>query len=57
MNTDNVKEVLLKKCVEESFNYAKSGPMDGQEHWYEKNMKKEFKDIYQMYQLKTGVGL
>ena len=70
MNTDNVKEVLLKKCVEESFNYANSGPMDGEDHWYEKNMKKEFKDVcdavrenqehgdnYQMYQLKTGVGL
>ena len=69
VDTNNLKKVLLKKCVEEAFNYAKSGPMDGQEHWYETNMKKEFKDVcdavrenqddddnYQLIQLKTGVG-
>jgi hypothetical protein len=69
MDTNKLKAVLLKKCVEESFNYANVGPQDGQEHWYEKNMKKEFKDVcdavrenqehgdnYQLAKLKSGVG-
>jgi small-conductance mechanosensitive channel len=67
VDTNNLKKVLLKKCVEEAFDYANSGP--GESHWYEKNMKKEFKDVcdavrenqhdgdnYQLIQLKTGVG-
>jgi len=69
MDLIKLKAVLLKKCVEEAFNYANTGPMDGQEHWYEKNMKKEFKDVcdavrenqengdnYQLAKLKTGAG-
>jgi len=69
MDLIKLKAVLLKKCVEEAFNYANTGPMDGQEHWYEKNMKKEFKEVcdavrenqengdnYQLAKLKTGAG-
>jgi len=67
MDLIKLKAVLLKKCVEESFNYANTGPME--DHWYEKNMKKEFKDVcdavrenqengdnYQLAKLKLGVG-
>jgi len=67
MDTNNLKKVLLKKCVEEAFDYANSGP--NEVNWYETNMKKEFKDVcdavrenqedgdnYQLIQLKTGVG-
>ena len=69
MDLIKLKAVLLNKCVEESFNYANSGPQDGEDHWYEKNMKKEFKDVcdavrenqengdnYQLAKLKTGAG-
>jgi len=69
MDLIKLKAVLLNKCVEEAFNYANMGPQDGEDHWYEKNMKKEFKDVcdavrenqengdnYQLAKLKLGVG-